>query len=37
MKVVIPSEARDPGSSRLGENPRFLVAFAPRNDRRRNI
>ena len=31
--VVIPSEARDPGSSRRQRKPRFLVTFAPRNDR----
>jgi hypothetical protein len=30
--VVIPSEARDLGSSRRQRKPRFLVAFAPRND-----
>jgi hypothetical protein len=31
--VVIPSEARDLGSSFDRRTPRFLVAFAPRNDR----
>jgi 4-amino-4-deoxy-L-arabinose transferase-like glycosyltransferase len=31
-EVVIPSEARDLGSSRVQRKPRFLVAFAPRND-----
>ena len=31
--VVIPSEARDLGSSLGRQEPRFLVAFAPRNDR----
>ena len=31
--LVIPSEARDPGSSRVQRKPRFLVAFAPRNDK----
>jgi hypothetical protein len=30
---VIPSEARDLGSSRVQRKPRFLVAFAPRNDK----
>jgi 4-amino-4-deoxy-L-arabinose transferase-like glycosyltransferase len=30
---VIPIEARDMGSSRGGQKPGFLVAFAPRNDR----
>jgi len=30
---VIPSEARDPGSSRVQRKTRFLVAFAPRNDK----
>ncbi|HWY59304.1 MAG TPA: glycosyltransferase family 39 protein [Terriglobales bacterium] len=30
--VVIPSEARDLGSSRVRGKPRFLIAFAPRND-----
>ena len=32
--IVIPSEARDLGSSRDQRKPRFLVAFAPRNDRK---
>ncbi|MGC1435305.1 MAG: glycosyltransferase family 39 protein [Terriglobales bacterium] len=31
--LVIPSEARDLGSSRVQRKPRFLVAFAPRNDK----
>jgi 4-amino-4-deoxy-L-arabinose transferase-like glycosyltransferase len=31
--VVIPSEARDLGSSRVQRKPRFFVAFAPRNDK----
>ena len=31
--VFIPSEARDLGSSLGRQEPRFLVAFAPRNDR----
>jgi hypothetical protein len=30
--AVIPSEARDPGSLPRQRKPRFLVAFAPRND-----
>src|SRR6202035_4877438 len=30
--VVIPSEARDLGSSRGWQKPRFFVAYAPRND-----
>ena len=30
---LIPNEARDLGSSRGRRQPRFLVAFAPRNDR----
>jgi hypothetical protein len=30
---VIPSEARDLGSCRGWQRPRFLVAFAPRSDR----
>jgi 4-amino-4-deoxy-L-arabinose transferase-like glycosyltransferase len=34
VPLVIPSEARDLGSSRARRKPRFLVAFAPRNDRR---
>lgn len=33
LPVVIPSEARDPGSSQRQRKPRFLVASAPRNDR----
>jgi Dolichyl-phosphate-mannose-protein mannosyltransferase len=33
LPVVIPSEARDPGSSQRHRKPRFLVASAPRNDR----
>ncbi len=32
-EVVIPSEARDLGSSRVQRKRRFLVAFAPRNDK----
>jgi hypothetical protein len=32
--VVIPSTARDLGSSHVQGKPRFLVAFAPRNDKR---
>ena len=31
--LVIPSEARDLGSSPVQRKPRFLVAFAPRNDK----
>jgi 4-amino-4-deoxy-L-arabinose transferase-like glycosyltransferase len=31
--LVIPSEARDLGSSRVQRKPRFLVAFAPGNDK----
>jgi hypothetical protein len=31
--LVIPSEARDLGSCRGWQRPRFLVAFAPRSDR----
>jgi len=33
VPIVIPNEARDRGSSRGLRKPRFLVAFAPRNDR----
>jgi 4-amino-4-deoxy-L-arabinose transferase-like glycosyltransferase len=32
-KIVIPSEARDLGSSRVQRKRSFLVAFAPRNDK----
>jgi len=32
VAVVIASRARDPGSSGGRRTPRFLVAFAPRND-----
>jgi hypothetical protein len=34
--LVVPSEARDPGSSRGQRKSGFLVAFAPRNDRTKN-
>jgi len=33
VPIVIPSEGRDPGSSRGRQRPRVLVTFAPRNDR----
>jgi hypothetical protein len=33
VPLVIPSEARDLGSSGVGRKPGFLVAFASRNDR----
>ena len=33
LPLVIPSKARDLGSSRSRRKPRFLVALAPRNDR----
>ncbi len=33
LPVVIPSNARDLGSSHRQQKPRFLVAFAPRNDK----
>jgi hypothetical protein len=33
VSLVIPSEARDLGSSHVRRKPGFLVAFAPRNDR----
>ena len=33
ISIVIPNEERDPGFRLLQPKPRFLVAFAPRNDR----
>jgi len=37
VPLVIPSEARDLGSSHSQPKPRFLVALAPRNDRVRML